>query len=282
MTAKSPFKTGRKEKRDKLNKWEATLEKELVQTGSGKMDRIFASSAGLCERQVAGLYYLPDGFKRVRKASAEFYFSIGNLYEKIVSKAFNRADIFVDAETRVEAYHPELPVSGRIDFTLRNPDDPSELILVELKSCGKLPEKPRAGHLAQLLTYLTLTGMPKGVVWYISRNVATWGGDLIQRAFEFEPTWEEKWNSIFTTAFGAVHARDGKLPPRPPKMKKYKCGFCPLIPFCWDGQEDYLEGFQHSTPGEVGDYWDEAEKIADDFIENQDALKGAYEKLMES
>ena len=205
---------------------------------------------------------------------------MGSLYETIVSKALGRANVYLDAETRVEAYHKELPVSGRIDFTVRDPEDLDSLILVELKSCGKLPDKPRDGHLAQLMTYLTLTGIPKGVIWYISRSVAGWGGDLLQRAFEVEPTLEEKWNSIFTTAFGAVHARDGLLPPRPPSMKKYKCGFCPLVPFCWDDQEDFLEGFKHSTPSEVGELWDEAVIIADEFIESQDTLKEEYYKLM--
>ena len=280
MKDKSPFKVGKKERRSRLSKYEAILEKELVQTGGGKMTRIFASSAGQCERQIAGLYYLPDGYKRVRKASAEFYFSVGSLYEKIVSKALHKAELFVDAETRVEAYHEDIPLSGRIDFTIKDPEDLDSLILVELKSCGKLPERPRHGHLAQLMTYLTVTGMPKGVIWYISRSVAGWGGDLLQRSFEIEPDWEEKWNSIFTTAFGAVHAREGLLPPLPPTMKKYKCGFCPLIPFCWDGDASIIGGYAEPTPEQVGELWDEASAIADDFIEHQDDLKEKYYELM--
>lgn len=277
----SPFTVGKKKRRSSLNKYEAVLETHLAQfEEGGPMDRIFASAAGQCERKIAGMYFLPEGHSRTRKASAEFYFGQGNLFEEIVSKAFHKAGIFLDAETRVEAYHPEIPLSGRIDFTILDPEDEDEIVLVELKTTGKLPERPKPGQLSQLMTYLVVTGMDKGILWYISRNVAAWGGDLLQRAFVIEPDYEEKWKSIFTTAFGAVHARERLLPPLPPHMKKYKCGFCPLTDFCWAGDTSLLEGYEHPTPKQSDKLWDEASAIADEFMERQDELKSAYRELM--
>ena len=278
--AASPFKTGRKSKREELGKWESILEKELVITSGGRMTRIFASSAGLCERQVAGQYYLPDGFKRVRKASTEFYFKIGNTFEDIVNVAFSRADIVVDRETRVEAYHDDLPVSGRIDFVIRDPDEFHDLVLVELKSCGKLPNKPRPSHNAQLMTYLALTGMPRGIIWYISRSVAGWGGRLIQKAFEIEPTDEERQAAIWTTAYGAVAADRGFLPPLPSHMKRYKCGFCPLIPYCWDDEKDFLVGYNEPNAKEISQLIHKADAITLDVMGHQEELRGQFEELM--
>lgn len=279
MTEKSPFKKGRKSKRIETGKWESILEKELASRTPGRMDRIFASSAGLCERQVAGQYFLPKGYERVRQASTEFYFRIGSVFEDIVAKAFGRADIFVDRETRVEAYHKDLPVSGRIDFTIRDPDDGS-LVLVELKSCGKLPERPKPQHEAQLMTYLTLTGMPKGIIWYISRSVAGWGGKLIQKTFELEPTKEQKWSTIFRTAFGAIAASHHILPEIPDHMKRYKCGFCPLIPYCWEDDDALLEDFSPIDATEEAELIKRATKIANDVIKNQGELQAQYEELM--
>lgn len=273
------FKKGRKRKILKSDlKWEGIIERTLKSVGKSGRDRIFASSAGLCERQTAGLMMLFDESGDKRRASTQFYFKIGNAFEDVMSRAFQKAGMEVDRETRVEAVHPQLPVSGRIDFILRDPED-DELVLMELKTCGKLPTQPKPVHLAQLMVYLTLTGMEKGLLWYVSRTVAGWDGDLIQKVFEVKPLPIDKYNVSLKMAIGTISANRGVLPPKPEEMKKYKCGFCSLIPYCWDGKD---VGVRAKTPS-VKEYMkilQMADVIAKEMVESQEFLKEEFEKVM--
>lgn len=226
------FTVGRKKKPEL--KWESVIERNLISYGRSSRDRIFASSSGLCARQTAGLILMDDDVEEKRLASAQFYFKIGSVYEKIMERAFRKSGLFLDAETRVELDIGPIPTSGRIDFVLRDPNDNDEVVLVELKSCGKLPDKPRPYQLAQLHTYMVMTGMEKGVIWYVSRSIAGWNGKLLQRAFEIEMTTAQRETIAMNIAVGAHFAKSKVLPNIPPDMKKYKCGFCPLVPLCWD------------------------------------------------
>ena len=273
------FKKGRKRKILKSDlKWEGIIERTLKSVGKSGRDRIFASAAGLCERQTAGLMMLFDESGDKRRASTQFYFKIGGAFEDVMSRAFNKANMEVDRETRIEAYHSELPVSGRIDFVLRDPED-DELVLMELKTCGKLPTQPKPVHLAQLMVYLTLTGMKKGLLWYVSRTVAGWDGDLKQRVFEIEPLEIDRYNVSLKMAIGALSAKAGFLPPKAETMKRYKCGFCSLIPHCWEGTD---VGVRAKTPSikAYGKILKMADEIAKDVVENQEYLREEFGKAM--
>ena len=273
------FKKGRKRKILKSDlKWEGIIERTLKSVGKSGRDRIFASAAGLCERQTAGLMMLFDESGDKRRASTQFYFKIGNAFEDVMSRAFQKANMEVDRETRIEAYHVDLPVSGRIDFVLRDPED-DELVLMELKTCGKLPTQPKPVHLAQLMVYLTLTGMEKGLLWYISRTVAGWDGDLKQTVFEIEPLPIDRYNVALKMAIGALSAKRGILPNRPENMKRYKCGFCTLIPHCWEGEDVGVK----AKPASATDHLEIlklADEIAKDVVNHQPYLKEQFGYIM--
>lgn len=239
------FKKGRKRKYSTADlKWEGVIERNLKSTSTSGRDRIFASNAGLCERQTAGLMMLFDETREQRRASTQFYFKTGSAFEDVMSRAFQKSKMEVDRETRVESTHPQLPVSGRIDFILKDLED-DELVLMELKTCGKLPTQPKPVHLAQLMVYLTITGMPRGLLWYVSRTVAGWDGVLRQTVFEIIPDETEKYKIALKMAIGALSAKAGFLPAIPEDMKRYKCGFCTLIPHCWEGKDI---GVRSKTP----------------------------------
>ena len=277
----SPFKKGRKrDKRAYFVKWESIIEKELKTTNKDRRTRMFASSAGLCERQTAGLFYLSKDFESTRKASTQFYFKTGNAFEDVVATSFLNAGILIDRETRIEAYHEQLPISGRIDFVVEDRENDNELVLVELKSCGKLPAAPRAAHKAQLLTYLALTGMSKGIIWYISRTVAGWDGNLIQRAFEIEPSGKELKNTLFKMALGALAIKKRIVPKKPDEMKKYKCGFCTLIPYCWNSQEDMLVDTKTINNEQYYKLTNRAWVIVEEVMEHRPVLKEQFLDLM--
>lgn len=281
MTAKEkggdgPFKVGRKiGPTTPIGRWERVVENSLISKGYPARDRIFASSAGLCSRQTAGLMLLNSDVVEARKASTQFYFKIGSAFEKVMERAFVFADIFIDSETRIEAYHDELPVSGRIDFVLNDPQD-GEVTLVELKTCGaKLPTKIKPPHLAQLMVYLALTGMRKGLVWYVSRTVAGWDGELKQTVFEVNPTDDEIRETLLKVAIGAVFGEAEVLPELPEDMKRYKCGFCPLIPFCWDGKGVSMEA-RSAKATTRRELLHKASVIVDDVMARQKSLKKMF------
>lgn len=279
---KSGFRTGRirdKKSEPDIGKWEGIIERNLTSVGKVGRSRIFASAAGLCERQTAGYtFFDKDEAGENRKASTQFYFKLGNAFEQVVQRAFRKAGVHIDDETRIEAYHEDLPISGRIDFVISDPED-GKLTLVELKSCGKLPTQPKKPHLAQLMTYLVLTGQPRGLVWYISRTVAGWDGVLKQRVFEVEPTEEERYDTALRLALGAVYAREGYLPDKPEHIKKYACGFCSLIPHCWSGMN---VGIIYKTPSleKKHELLREATFIAEDVILNQEELRQGFDDVM--
>jgi len=276
-----PFKKGRKKAKSMEDfKWEQLIENNLISVGKPGRDRIFASQAGLCERQTAGLFYLDSDEEIQRKASAQFYFAFGNETENIMARAFDKADVLIDRETRIEAYHDELPISGRIDFVLKDVYDEGSLVLMELKTCGKLPARPKPPHLAQLKTYMLLTGMKKGLLWYVSRTVAGWNGDLKQKTFEITMTHSERTEIAGRIALGAVYAKSGHLPKRPEYMKKYACGFCPLIKFCWD-DEDIGLIYKKPRSGIETENWRKALAIANDVMDNQEKLMTHFHEAME-
>lgn len=276
----TPFIKGRKRAtKERFGKWEGLIENNLKTVGKGSRTRIFASASSLCPRQTAGSFFLPKGHEVERKASTQFYFKLGNAIEDVMADGFLKSGTLIDRETRIEAYHDELPVSGRIDFVLEDPET-AEVVLMELKSCGKLPAAPKHAHVAQLMTYLVLTGMPKGLIWYVSRNVADWTGRLSQKVFEITPTEEDRRATVLKIAIGALAAKKGLLPDIPEEMKKYRCGFCTLIPICWDGQRDILEGCRRPTAKENLELLKEADKIAQDVMNHQAELAHFFAEEM--
>lgn len=258
---------------------ESILEEHLKVQEFKTPHGIFASRAGLCERQTAGSVLFGSGIDLgTRKASSAFYFKIGSAFEDVVEKAFLNAGILLEREMRIESYHPELNVSGRIDFVIAGETEP---LLVELKTCGKLPEKPKAPHLAQLQVYLVLTGMEKGVVWYISRSVSDYSGDLKQRAFEITLSEKERAKVLNKMVLGQLYANENSLPPIPKGMKKYKCGFCPLVPVCWDGATPESIGLEiEPEPKDLVSLLESAERICKEFIAHSPRLRLEFLKVL--
>lgn len=274
----SAFKTGRKrEYRSATNKWKALVEENLIGESSVGRNRIFASSAGLCKRQTAGLFMFPKGAKEIQAAPSQFYFKIGSAIEKVMDMAFTQAGVFVDAETRVEIPVGDTTLSGRIDFVIRDPDD-GELVLVELKSCGRLPTKPKDYQLAQLKTYMVITGMERGLLWYVSRNVAGYDREILQTVFEIKLNDRERAQVAYNISIGAVFGLAGVLPHKPDEMKRYKCGFCPLVPMCWEDEDLGLKT-KKASAAERRELLKQAGEIVDEILEGQAARSAEFKAL---
>lgn len=260
--------------------WEGLVEQNLITYPKHKREGIYASNSSLCQRQTAGLQLLSfSPTKTRRQASAQFYFKIGSAIEKVMERALKKSGKLIGSEVYVQSTIDELPVSGRIDFVVNDPED--DILLVELKSCGKLPNSPKPYQLAQLHTYMLLTGVHKGLLWYVSRHVAGWDGGVIQRAFKVEPTQDVLEHAALQMIRGAVAGNRGVLPPIPAHMKKYKCGFCPLVPFCWDNEDVGLK-FRQPKDGEVDEMNKEIDQIYNDLIGQQDSLQSEFKSFLSS
>lgn len=267
------FKEGR---RTEVNsdKWVTLLEDNLKTTMRPSRLNIFGSNAGQCSRQTAGMILVDKSHTVENGASTQFYFKIGNAFEKVVKQAFTKSGMtFIDEFRIEERLTPHTPsVSGRIDFLVQD-DNTEEMTLIELKSCGKLPDKPKPAHVAQLKTYLFLTGASHGVLFYISRNVANFKGELQAIAFDIKPTTDEFVEVGLEIAIGALGASTDILPQIPDHMKKYKCGFCPLVNFCWDNQAINMRGELADDLQQVN-LEHEAHKIVEEYmIERPKKLK---------
>lgn len=255
---------GRLKEKKVKSYWETLLESNLGYKSKPSRDKIFGSNAGLCARQTAGMILLDDDFVNHVGPSSEFYFKIGQGFEKVVKKALKNSGVrFADELSVTGQMDTGLPkVSGRVDFTVERD---GELVLIELKSCGKLPDRPKLYHLEQLKTYMLMSGINKGVLWYISRNVANYKGELQMAIFEVEPTEEHLYEVALTIATGSLGAVQETLPQIPPHMKKYKCGFCPLVKKCWDGGEIKMKGNEADTARQL-ELEAEAKVVADNFM----------------
>lgn len=257
------FKQGRREPIES-DYWVGILQNNLTSSVRPSRLNIFGSNAGLCSRQTAGMILLDHNHVQEQGASSQFYFKIGSAFEKVVKAAFTNKGLTFTDEMRVEdRLAPNTPsVSGRVDFVV---EEGGELTLVELKSCGKLPDKPKPAHLAQLTTYLFLTGAPKGVLFYISRDVADFKGNLKAVAFDVIPTEQELYDVGLQIAIGAIGASRQLVPQIPEHMKQYKCGFCALRDHCWNGDPMKFDG-RHANAKDQLDLDVLAEKVVDDFM----------------
>lgn len=279
MEKTTSFKTGKlKRGLEGMEPWEQIIERNLRSSQRTGRPKIYASNSSLCPRQTAAFTKIEDHVTK-RKASSEFYFATGNLFEDLMGKAFEKEGILILREFRVESNHSEVEVAGRIDFILKDLET-GDPLLMELKSTGKLPTSPKPAHLAQLQTYMLLTGQSRALLWYVSRYVSDFSGNLKQKVFEITMNEDEKRDAALRLALGAVYIDSPFLPPKPDYMKKWKCSFCPLVPFCWqDGDpEDINLSFEEPDDEDQEMLLKQAEMIADEIVTSQADLKRIFEK----
>lgn len=239
---------------------ETPIARDTLALNSEQNDNYYASSVGLCPRQAA---FNKIGIRTndPHEVSRELYYKFGNAAEEVVAQRFQQRGILLDRELRIE--ESRLNLSGRIDFVI---EFNGEIHLVELKTCGKLPSSPRKGHKAQLLVYQALTGIEKGIVWYISRHVSDWHNSLLHAPFVSTPT-DDHLRSVLTSAATAkAWVERGAVPPKPDYMKKSYCGFCPLKPVCWEGEP---EPFHTSVPDPI-DIHDSVTATVDSIMADRD------------
>ncbi len=92
---------------------------------------------------------------------------VGEYLHNILEEAFARLGLKTEVGLAVDL--GEFKLAGRADAVLEN-DEGNVEDVVEIKTVGKLPERPESTHVRQLQVYLELLEAPKGTLLYIDRN----------------------------------------------------------------------------------------------------------------
>lgn len=220
-------KKGRMDKADLIS---AHIEALIQENRKKSANNVYASNAGLCSRQLT-LNQLVEVDNSYSSAS-DFYFQMGIAMERVIDRRL--WPISQHKQGNVKATIADQTINGYYDNYL---NVLGEEILVETKTCGALPNKPKPAHKAQLFVYLVLTGIKYGSLVYISRDVAEpkWTDNIKQKVFTFAPDYEQRRVVLNNMVKGCVYAQHGYVPDIPSYMRKSHCGFCPFKSYCWEG-----------------------------------------------
>lgn len=191
--------------------------------------RLWASQAAACSRR-GFLESQRKGLDIVSPASS-MYFDMGNLIEEKILSALHKQGALLFSQYRLPDMG--LNLGGKIDGIILIG---GKVKLIEIKTCGELPNSPKPEHLAQSLIYSAVSGLDP-VVFYVSRHVAGYDGQLKIKEFPLEPTPTELQAAMFTTIYARLAINMGVMPDIPMHFTSEKnCGFCNFIPLCWHGE----------------------------------------------
>ena len=106
-------------------------------------------------------------------------------------------------------------------------------VVVELKTCNKLPYQPYQSHIEQINAYMHIFDKPKGLIVYISR------AKLGVRVFEYYGN-AELFHYTLSKAITLKKALEDDVPPPcnlPIAERKFYCKECPFRTQCLDEAE---------------------------------------------
>jgi hypothetical protein len=213
----------------------------------GRRWKLYCGDAAYCSRKSV-LFATTEG-QNVMSAASLLYMDIGTVIHRVFQKGLEKAGVLVEAERRVNLRYKDIELSGMIDGILKIDD---EYKILEIKTCGGLPGKPKKEHLHQALTYALITGIYKVVIFYQSRKVAGWEGKLECVEFEIDvnPTQLDMVAEILATSF--VCAKKKVIPPIPLHIgSQGDCGFCPFTTICWGESSKRFPKLKPSIEDEI-------------------------------
>lgn len=200
------------------------------QVSYDRQGRLYASDAGLCERKA--VLSATDLNPSVDTASARGYYALGNAIEELVMDG-----LFAQGALLFKQYRlPDvgLNLGGYIDGIILLA---GRIRVLEVKSCGKLPDVPKPHHASQAYIYSAITGLPASLL-YFSRTVAKLDGTLLMKEFNLEEHPSEKRKSIYRAVLASLAVKRKVVPEKPTHMAtEAQCveAFCPFTSVCWHG-----------------------------------------------
>lgn len=211
--------------------------------------KFHCGDVGMCERKAIIHTLVHSSYEITEDITTTLYFRVGTAVHEVVSEQLRNAGLLKLSELRLEEPRigpPKLmPLKGYVDNVIKVGD---ELGVIEVKTCGDLPLKPKGWHPEQLGMYMLLTGIPNGYLLYMSRKVADFKGPLM-RVFKVDSSVIQK--AALTSARASVFVNAGVLPPKPAHLKTQSaCGFCPFTSFCWKDRPLPLDAGVNFKPDE--------------------------------
>ena len=201
-----------------------------------KRTYLWGADGGLCPRKNLFNQECPIPFQYY--PSTKGYMVYGIAIEDMLARALGDHGRLIKQDIRLvelkSTIMPHLRISGKMDIiALDHEDQPA---LLEIKTCGPLPTKPKNNHRVQLETYAAVSGFNRCYLTYVSRKVSTGGArgklDCITFPIEITP------NVIFTRFYMAAlsqHSMDcRRCPPVDPTFRKsHECIWCDFADYCW-------------------------------------------------
>ena len=208
-------------------------------------DYMYGSTAGFCPRQNF-IYNKMDSLEVETTPESTLYMEIGSGIELALSNSLYKKGRLFFSNLRLPRVTPD--VSGKIDLVYL--DEHDHIVIGEVKSCGKLPTKPKYAHMQQLLTYLAFAGYKKGRLIYVSRNVTDRRRILI-KVFEADVTPASMLRILKKVCYTQLAMNADVMPNVPTDFKKSThCGYCSFKDKCWnaDPLEDVFPEYANIDP----------------------------------
>lgn len=264
------LKTGNPLKRFSL---EGEYARGLVRKTRIAKAKAHGADVGMCPRKVAMHCFLSKDHEIEEGGASVLYMAIGSAIHNAVQESFRSRGLLLSKEYRVESTHvgpPKFsPLAGYIDLIVK--DEDNEPAIIEIKTCGNLPPKPKPWHTEQAIVYSLLSGVKRAYLFYVSRNVADYTGRLIHKMFPIPFVPEHHGEIARRMALSALALRNGFIPPIPPWLEsKNDCGFCPFVGDCWEDAPVPTNGVKRPSEGAMSPLLDEAARLGDLFLSEMD------------
>lgn len=213
---------------------------------------LYGSDAGFCARRNV-LLQENTWIESTVNSAGRGYMAIGVAFEDLLIQALKRERRYLGGQVRgVEL--AELKISSKFDALVLDPED--NLALLEVKTCGELPQEEKPAHLAQVQMYAAISGIRNAHLVYMSRNLTPLKPISI-RTFQVDTGDEALLRRLATAEESAEAAKRRVLPPVPATFRKHtECHYCEFRdPFCWGerpgrGGDPEQPPLQELTPGE--------------------------------
>lgn len=218
--------------KDGIDPWFITLLEE--RKPPYKRPHLYGADAGLCARRNV-LLANNDGVPSHISATSNAYMSLGVALEEMLAAGLQKKERLICKQLPLPLM-PEVKIRGYIDLVIFDHED--ELALVEVKSCGKLPDEPKPTHLIQIQTYCAVTGIERAWLTYLSRNVSEEGewGKLAIRSFRVDPGADVQKERLSVAMLSHLADQEKTLPQKPVKFRKHtECHYCEFRDlYCWE------------------------------------------------
>lgn len=192
-----------------------------------KRSKIYASEGGLCARK--NVYMAKAKGEYTFSASSTLYTTIGTTVHSEVYKALEKQEILLYNDYRLPDI--DLYLGAEVDAIIYNDE---RVYGLEIKTCGALPSSIKPEHKAQATLYQFITGFPF-IVYYVSRNVADYTGEVLHKTFYLNVS-EEYTKAVVQNVIMAKLSLDYDIYPLRSSAfatNKFPCNNCAYSANCY-------------------------------------------------